>query len=482
MSANSVLPLETPQEQDWPSLWSLAQKLHELGYHEQNISQAMQLEDHATRNFAAWPAHARNCRKLKETHPYALLAAFFLIEESVEEAELRAVLGDVHIDLMQRLHWIQATPGTSKLHFRYFLYPLLGSFFLTDGHVSNPNGLNQVYLLGTDSHCLARLAPRPRVGMSLDHCTGSGVQAILAGPHSERVFGLDINPRALDFARFNARWNKQEQVRFVASDCYQNVNASGLQIEGEPRFDLITANPPFVPTPVTLELCRGGGLSGEEVTEKIIRGLPEKLSPRGVFSMITNVPVFEGQTFFERCQSWLDQGSWGMAMLSYHTWTVPSYVMAHLTPRVSESYGEGFIRWLEAFEEIGLRSVLNSQVYLFRSAFPWRIDRRFDYPTQKVSPFIEAWLDSLRAFEPGGGARFQLHPELEKVWWDEAGERVYLEWSSQQRWWQPKGLWLEGAGACAVRALQEHPEGCTAAQLDTEGLTRLLEDHLATLV
>lgn len=483
MSVDLVVPLKSPQEEEWAVLWKLADRLRELGYTEQNISWAMGLEDHATRNFAAWPAHVRNCRRRKDAHPYALLAAFFLMEESVEETELGALLGDDVLSLLKRLDWVDQMGGGggSKFYFRYFLYPLLGAVFLTDGHVSNPNGLNQVYLLGTDSHCLARLAPRPKVGMTLDHCTGSGVHAILSGRHSAQSFGLDINPRALDFARLNARWNRLDHVRFVQSDCYENVTAQGLGLESEPRFSLITANPPFVPTPVTLQLCRGGGVSGEDVTEKSIRGLPAKLSQDGIFSMITNVPVFRGQTFFDRCDAWLDQETWGMAMLSYHTWTVPSYVLAHQSPAPSESYGESFQRWLEAFEGVGLEAVLNSQVYLFRSAHPWRIDRRFNYPTRDVSAFIEAWLDSLRAFRPATETRFRLHPDLEKVWWSEDRSRVFLEWKKEQHWWQPEGVWLEGAPARTVEALQAHPEGLAGAKADPGGLARLLEDHWATL-
>ncbi len=480
MSTDLVLPLVAPQDQDWPVLWKLADRLRELGYTEQNISAAMELSDHATRNYAAWPAHVRNCRKRKASEPYALLAAFFLIEESLEESELKSVLGSDVVDTMARLEWL-ARNG-SQVYFRYFLYPLLGAFFLTDGHVSNPNCKDQVYMLGTDSHCLARLAPRPGASRALDHCTGSGVHAVLAGRHTERAFGLDINPRALAFSRLNARWNRIQNVSFIESDCYQNVRPEVLQDDGPRRFDLITANPPFVPTPVNLQLCRGGGISGEDVTEKIVRGLPDHLGPEGVFSMITNVPVFADQTFFDRCEAWLDKGStWGMAMLSYHKWSIPSYVLAHHTPSPSESYGDSFLRWLEAFDSVKLESMLNSQVYLFRSSHPWRIDRRFDYPIRDVSAFIESWLASLRAYGTGKPASYRLHGDLQSIWWADDGGRVFLEWKPEQRWWQPQGFWLEGPAARAVEQLRQHPNGCPGDQVEPEGLERLLEDHLATL-
>lgn len=480
LGPESVRPLGQPSDEEWHVLWRLVERLRELGYTEEGVSRCMGISDHSTRNLHAWPAHVRNCRKHKAENPCALLAAFFLAEESVQESELSEVLGVECVKLMRRLKLIGKLGG--KLHFRYFLYPLLGSYLLTDGYVSNPNHANQVYMLGSDSHTLARLAPRPRAAKALDHCTGSGVHAVLAGTHVERSLGLDINPRALDVSRFNAKLNRLETAHFLESDCYTNVTQAGLGWEEPFRFDLITANPPFVPTPETLSLCRGGGLSGEDVTEKIVRGLPGRLSSDGIFSMATNVPIFRDQTFFGRCEEWLGSSSgWGMIDLATHRWTVPSYVMGQMQPGPGESYGDAFDRWLAGYESVGLESLTNSMVYLFPSSHPWRIERPVLYPSQAQSEFIERWIASLTSLAPE--TVYRLHPDLEKVVWAEGRERVFLEWSERQRWWQPIGAWLEAGPALrAVAALYEHPEGLPASALDRKGLPALLESHLVTRV
>ncbi len=205
---NDVAPLYAPDQDEWPIMWGLADRLHELGYTEHAVSKAMGIDDHSIRNYATWPAQVRSCRQQKADNPVALLAALFMIEEAVDEGELKALLGAASVDLLEGLNWL-ARDAEDRLYFRYFLYPLLGSLVLTDGHISNPNNYNHVYYLGSDSHCLARLAPRPKVAAHLDHCTGSGIHAVLSRTHAERSIGLDINPRALRFASMNAQWNRR---------------------------------------------------------------------------------------------------------------------------------------------------------------------------------------------------------------------------------------------------------------------------------
>ena len=64
---------------------------------------------------------------------------------------------------------------------------------------------------------------------------------MLTVSHSERVLAMDVNPRALDFARFNARLNGISNVEFIEGDLFGSL-------EGE-KFDLVVSNPPFVISP-----------------------------------------------------------------------------------------------------------------------------------------------------------------------------------------------------------------------------------------
>jgi release factor glutamine methyltransferase len=81
---------------------------------------------------------------------------------------------------------------------------------------------------------LSRATPATRM---LDMGTGSGVNAVLAASRGATVLAVDINPRALEAARANARRNGVEalvEVRF--SDVFSHVDG---------RFDIIVFDPPY---------------------------------------------------------------------------------------------------------------------------------------------------------------------------------------------------------------------------------------------
>jgi 16S rRNA G966 N2-methylase RsmD len=110
----------------------------------------------------------------------------------------------------------------------------------------------------------------------LDFCTGSGIQAMSTlvclkcyKPNAKATF-VDVNNRALRFARFNAMLSGIEEERistintdinsgngvvFRATECDEMSNRieSTSMDEEEELFDIILANPPFIPVPDAFE-------------------------------------------------------------------------------------------------------------------------------------------------------------------------------------------------------------------------------------
>ncbi len=138
---------------------------------------------------------------------------------------------------------------------------------------------------------LERTQSRSMFGNALDLCTGSGCVAI-AFAHARRtwrVTGVDASPDALAVARDNAlRLGTVPGVRFVDGDLYEPLAAE--------RFELITANPPYIPDAEVEELEPGirdfeprlalaGGSDGLSVIRRIVAGAPERLSPGGVLAL-----------------------------------------------------------------------------------------------------------------------------------------------------------------------------------------------------
>ena len=114
-----------------------------------------------------------------------------------------------------------------------------------------------VMYIGMDSHGLVQTAPREECDRLLDLCCGSGIQGLVGSRYASSVIGVDLNPRAIRFSRFNAQLNGVENYEVRLGNLYSAV-------EGE-TFDVILGNPPFVPSPETDLKFRDGGNDGEAV-------------------------------------------------------------------------------------------------------------------------------------------------------------------------------------------------------------------------
>ncbi len=138
-------------------------------------------------------------------------------------------------------------------------------------------------LLLRDAIIIAGAAPRV-----LDLCTGSGIQAVQVAARAERVVAVDINPRAVALARFNAQLNGIENVDVRLGNLYAPI--------GTEQFDLVIANPPFVASPyVRAPSYHSGGPRGDRVLRRIIAGLTAHLRAGGRAFAITHMALRGGE-------------------------------------------------------------------------------------------------------------------------------------------------------------------------------------------
>jgi ribosomal protein L3 glutamine methyltransferase len=150
---------------------------------------------------------------------------------------------------------------------------------------------------------LKDLTPPKRV---LDLCTGSGCLAVLAARAfpKARVTASDISADALAVARRNVGRRK---IRLVRSDLFDNVSGA---------FDLILANPPYVPTPSMRRLpgeyrwepalALGAGRDGLDLVRRILAQARPHLSLDG--SLVCEVGEARGaleKAFPRLAFSWL---------------------------------------------------------------------------------------------------------------------------------------------------------------------------------
>jgi SAM-dependent methyltransferase len=133
----------------------------------------------------------------------------------------------------------------------------------------------------------------------LELCAGTAPAALLASRSAKNIWATDIAERSIDFAKFNAALNGIHNVTFAQGDLYQPV-------EGR-TFDRIAAHPPYVPVLKPAEIFYGGGEVGEEITKRIIMGLPSRLKPGGRLYCRTMGTERPGHPFEQRIREWLGE-------------------------------------------------------------------------------------------------------------------------------------------------------------------------------
>ncbi len=128
----------------------------------------------------------------------------------------------------------------------------------------------------------------------LDVCTGSGCLAIMAADFfpSAHVVACDLSLEALSLAEENRKsYELDDRIQLVHADVYQCMDSS-KPCALDPTFDLIMANPPYVPESKMASLppefqheprmALVADDHGMAVVRKLLKGAAERLSPQGV--------------------------------------------------------------------------------------------------------------------------------------------------------------------------------------------------------
>jgi release factor glutamine methyltransferase len=145
----------------------------------------------------------------------------------------------------------------------------------------------------SDTHLLAACARRLAPGADvLELCAGSGHVAIDLARHGARsVTAVDLSHRAVLTCRFNARLNGA-RLRARRGDLFAAVP--------DERFDLVVANPPYVPgaDPPPRGATRHweGGPDGRAILDRLCAGAPAHLRPGGAVLVVHSSVCGEAAT------------------------------------------------------------------------------------------------------------------------------------------------------------------------------------------
>jgi Methyltransferase small domain len=228
---------------------------------------------------------------------------------------------------------------------------------------------------------LAKLTVRRRIGSALDLGTGCGIQALLAAKHAERVVATDVNPRALDFARFNARLNEIESIDFRLGNAFEPA-------AGE-RFDLLVSNPPYVISPDTSYAYRDSELPADELCRRIVADAPAHLAEGGFAHVLISWAHDLDGDWAAPLREWVRGSDCDAWLLHYRT-SDPLAHAAGWLRSVGEAdpqrYEEGLDRWVAELSRLGIEAVGYGAIVLRRRSTGRAWVREDPLPLDRLEP------------------------------------------------------------------------------------------------
>ena len=266
-----------------------------------------------------------------------------------------------------------------------------------------------VMYIGMDSHGLVQTAPRHVAESLLDLCCGSGVQGLVASRYSVRVVAVDLNPRAVRFARFNAQLNGIQNYEVRHGNLYEPI--------GQECFDVILANPPFVPSPEMGLKFRDGGVRGETVLREILSGADQHLNPDGRLCVVTD--LVDAQRYPEKLVSWWGDGSFEALILTTADRDEILFSVPHCHSPFGQSledYNNKLGIWIDNFRNAMLEAVNFGYLLMWKCTSGQQskvISRIIHNPSSPMYLDVADWRDQQQLWCSSEASDFyvSLHPD-----------------------------------------------------------------------
>jgi methylase of polypeptide subunit release factors len=185
---------------------------------------------------------------------------------------------------------------------------------------------------------------------TLDLGTGCGIQAVFAAHHSAQVTATDLNPRAAQFARFNAWLNGAANIECVTGDTFEPVRNR--------TFDLIVANPPFFVTPSADQIYCENDMELDLYCRRVAREAPAHLNEGGYLQMVCEWVQVRGQSWQDRVREWLEGTGCDAWIFHGYAREAGAYARERIPQTASAGAGpETLARWMDYYRQRGVEEI-----------------------------------------------------------------------------------------------------------------------------
>jgi methylase of polypeptide subunit release factors len=363
-----------------------------------------------------------------------VLTALYLAGEFVFLEQAERLMGRESVGLLSDMGLLAIDTAGGRCHGTVALYPLADLHIASD-RWSNPGDTpfdapsDMVYpAFIPNTRLFLEHVPLGECGSFLDLCAGTGIAALMAARHGAcEAWAGDITERCTRFAEFNGRLNGVANFHPVTSDLYGSLS--------QRTFDRIVAHPPYVPALQPKWIFFSGGEDGEEITRRIVQGLPAHLNDRGVFLALTMGSDRSDAPFESRIREWLGEGG--------RDFDIALIVRKILEPlefaaRSREESGA----WKKLFTRLGVESLVYGVVAIQRRNGARRTFtvRRQASPGSRGAPWewLLAWEGAAtedltrlmldRPLHRGCDAEFQVRHRLEGSGWTPQQYTLQTQW------------------------------------------------------
>jgi SAM-dependent methyltransferase len=323
--------------------------------------------------------------------PVDTLVRLFLMGMAVDAAAATAALTDIGLDTCVCAGLLVAENGRVRAALELLPYRSLVLAFDWPPKGGAAMPADYVMGVGSSSLTLANATIRRRSRATLDLGAGCGFQALLAAEHSDEVAAVDLNPRAVCLADFNARLNDLPHVECLQGSFFEPVAGR--------RFDLVVSNPPFVISPESRYIYRDSGLGGDEVIRDIVRQVPAFLHDGGYCQILCNWAEQTGEDWRERLGAWFEDcgcDAWVMRSDTLEPAAYAAKWIRHTERDSPEQFAERHRRWVDYYQANGIEAISGGVISMRRREAGVNWFRADEAPKSMLGP-IGAML--VRGFE-----------------------------------------------------------------------------------